>query len=85
MRFAFEIARKRASAGIFRGLSESDRAKGLRGIVTLVAKTNVLTFAHDLWMRTFNEVAPEYAEIKPDYQHIDACCMRLVVAPRSST
>ncbi|GAC1344177.1 MAG: 3-isopropylmalate dehydrogenase [Isosphaeraceae bacterium] len=81
VRFAFEVARKRALAGIFRGLSEVDRGKGLRGIVTLVAKTNVLTFAHDLWMRTFNEVAPEYAEIKADYQHVDACCMRMVVSP----
>ena len=49
--------------------------------VTLVAKTNVLTFAHDLWMRAFTEVAREYPEIKSDYQHVDACCMRMVTSP----
>ncbi len=30
----------------------------------MVAKTNVLTFAHDLWMRTFTEVSRDYPEIK---------------------
>ena len=49
--------------------------------LTLVAKTNVLTFAHDLWMRAFTEVARDYPEIKCDYQHVDACCMRMVVSP----
>ena len=47
----------------------------------MVAKTNVLTFAHDLWMRAFTEVSLDYPEIKPDYNHVDACCMRMVVAP----
>jgi 3-isopropylmalate dehydrogenase len=51
------------------------------GQVTLVAKTNVLTFAHDLWMRAFNEVATDYPDVKSDYQHVDACCMRLVASP----
>ena len=70
-----------ASAGPFRGLSEAERGRGLVRQVTLVAKTNVLTFAHDLWMRAFDEVARDYPEIKCDYQHVDACCMRMVVAP----
>ena len=47
----------------------------------MVAKTNVLTFAHDLWMRAFNEVARDYPDVKTDYQHVDACCMRMVVSP----
>ena len=47
----------------------------------MVAKTNVLTFAHDLWMRAFDEVGRDYPDIKCDYQHVDACCMRMVVAP----
>jgi 3-isopropylmalate dehydrogenase len=49
--------------------------------LTLVAKTNVLTFAHDLWMRTFHAVASDYPEVKCDYQHVDACCMRMVSSP----
>jgi 3-isopropylmalate dehydrogenase len=81
LRYAFELARGRAKSRQFAGLYPGDLEKGYRGQVTLVAKTNVLTFAHDLWMRAFNEVAADYPEIKPDYNHVDACCMRMVVAP----
>jgi len=81
LRYAFDLARTRGAARPFRGLSAADRVKGFAGRVTMVAKTNVLTFAHDLWMRTFDEVAPDYPEIQPEYQHVDACCMRMVVNP----
>ena len=50
--------------------------------VTLVAKTNVLRFAHDLWNRAFREVAGEYEGITADYHHVDACCMYMVTKPR---
>ena len=65
VRYAFELTRKR------------NRKK----LLTLVAKTNVLTFAHDLWWRVFNEVAKEYSDIKTDYNHVDACCMWMVKNP----
>lgn len=81
IRYAFEQARSRAKLRPFAGLTADQLGRGLRGIVTMVAKTNVLTYAHDLWMRTFNEVAPAYPEIHADYQHVDACCMRMVVKP----
>ncbi len=81
LRFAFDLARERARNRTFRGLSSTDRNEGKKGLVTLVAKTNVLTFAHDLWMRAFTEVSRDYPEIKTDYNHVDACCMRLVVSP----
>ena len=81
LRYAFDLARSRGGTRPFRGLSGAERAEGLTGQVTMVAKTNVLTFAHDLWMRTFTEVARDYPEIKTDYNHVDACCMRMVVAP----
>ncbi len=81
IRYAFDLARRRAASGPFRGLSASERERGLLRQVTLVAKTNVLTFAHDLWMRAFTEVAGDYPEIKSDYQHVDACCMRMVAGP----
>src|SRR5438874_3185703 len=51
--------------------------------VTLVAKTNVLRFAHNLWLRAFEEVKKEYAGIETDYHHVDACCMYMVAKPRS--
>lgn len=83
LRFAFDQARRRAAEGPFRGLSEADRQEGFVRKVTLVAKTNVLTFAHDLWMRAFTEISRDYPEIKCDYQHVDACCMRMVVSPET--
>ncbi|MCK5228892.1 MAG: 3-isopropylmalate dehydrogenase [Desulfobulbaceae bacterium] len=65
IRFAFEYARKRNK----------------RKQVTLCGKTNVLTFAFDLWERAFYEVAKEYDDIKTDYAHVDATCMWMVKNP----
>ena len=65
IRYAFEFTRKR-----------NKRKK-----LTLCGKTNVLTYAWDLWERTFNEVAKEYADIKTDYAHVDATCMWFVKNP----
>ena len=48
---------------------------------TLVHKTNVLTFAGDLWERTFNEVAGEYPEVETAYNHVDAACIYFVDRP----
>ncbi len=49
--------------------------------LTLVHKTNVLTFAGDLWQRTFTEVAVEYPDITTGYDHVDAACIHLVERP----
>ncbi|MFW6335836.1 MAG: 3-isopropylmalate dehydrogenase [Phycisphaeraceae bacterium] len=50
--------------------------------LTLVHKTNVLTFAGDLWMRAFTEIGEaDYPHIKRDYNHVDACCMYLATSP----
>lgn len=65
IRYAFELCRKR------------NRAKKL----TLCGKTNVLTFAFDLWERTFYEVAKEYPDVTPDYAHVDATTMWMVKNP----
>jgi len=65
VRYAFEYCKKR------------NKKKQL----TLVGKTNVLTYAFDLWERTFNEVAKEYPDIKTGYNHVDACCMWMVKNP----
>ena len=65
IRFAFEYARKR-----------NKRKK-----VTLCGKTNVLTYAFDLWERAFYEVAEEYPDVKTDYAHVDATCMWMVKNP----
>src|SRR3954451_17407369 len=54
----------------------------LRKKVTLVAKTNVLRFAHNLWMRAFEEIKADYPNIETDYHHVDACTMYLVTKPQ---
>ena len=45
--------------------------------LTLVHKTNVLTFAGDLWERTFNIVAAEFGDVATAYNHVDAACIYL--------
>ena len=65
LRYAFEYARHRS------------REKKL----TLCGKTNVLTYAFDLWERTFNELAVEYPDVTTDYAHVDAICMWMIKNP----
>ena len=59
-------------------LAESRPRKHL----TLVHKTNVLTFAGDLWERTFNEVAAEHPDVATAYNHVDAACIYFVESPQ---
>jgi 3-isopropylmalate dehydrogenase len=49
--------------------------------VTLVHKTNVLTFAGDLWQRAFEAVAREHAGVGTAYNHVDAACIYFVQDP----
>jgi 3-isopropylmalate dehydrogenase len=49
--------------------------------VTLVHKTNVLTFAGNLWERTFDEVAAEFPQVGTAYNHVDAACIYFVQDP----
>ena len=49
--------------------------------LTLVHKTNVLTFAGDLWQRTVDEVATDHPTVTRDYNHVDATCIYLVENP----
>jgi 3-isopropylmalate dehydrogenase len=49
--------------------------------LTLVHKTNVLTYAGDLWQRTVDALAKEFAEVAVDYCHVDAASMFFVTAP----
>lgn len=49
--------------------------------LTLVHKTNVLTFAGELWSRVVAEVAVQYPNVEVDYNHVDAACIYLVESP----
>jgi 3-isopropylmalate dehydrogenase len=50
--------------------------------LTLVHKTNVLTFAGDLWQRTFDEVAAGHPDVATAYNHVDAACIYFVCDPQ---
>jgi len=65
VRYAFELCKNRAK----------------RNKLTLCGKTNVLTFAFDLWERTFYAVAKEYPGIQTDYAHVDATTMWMIKNP----
>jgi 3-isopropylmalate dehydrogenase len=65
IRYAFEYCRK----------------KNRRKKLTLCGKTNVLTYAFDLWERVFQEVGEDYRDIEKDYAHVDAICMWMVKNP----
>jgi len=65
LRYAFEYTQKR-----------NQRKK-----LTLCGKTNVLTYAFDLWERTFHEVAADYPDVNINYAHVDATTMWMVKNP----
>ena len=65
IRYAFEYCRKR-----------NQRKK-----LTLCGKTNVLTYAFDLWERVFKECSRDYPDVETDYAHVDATCMWMVKNP----
>ena len=66
LRYAFEFTRKRNK----------------RKTLTLCGKTNVLTYAFDLWERAFHEIGKaDYPDIKREYTHVDATCMWMVKNP----
>ena len=65
VRYAFELAMR----------------PGRRRRLTLVHKTNVLTFAGDLYQRVVDEVAAGYPDVETDYVHVDAACIYLLDMP----
>jgi 3-isopropylmalate dehydrogenase len=60
---------------------EYTKKRNKRKQLTLVGKTNVLTYAFDLWERAFNEMAKDHPSIKTDYAHVDATCMWMIKNP----
>ncbi len=50
--------------------------------LTLVHKTNVLTYSGSLWQRTVDAVRLDYPEVTVDYNHVDAACIYLVEQPQ---
>ncbi len=70
LRYAFEFCRRKKAEGTG------------RGHLTLVHKTNVLTYCGDTWFRAFEQIGQaDYPDIERDYNHIDAACMWFVKNP----
>jgi 3-isopropylmalate dehydrogenase len=70
LRYAFQLSRAKKAAGAGKGR------------LTLVHKTNVLTYCGDTWFRAFHEIGQaEFPDIQRDYHHVDACCMYMVARP----
>ncbi len=79
--YAFEVAKKRRGGQAWKGLKPEDVEAGKRSQLTLCGKTNVLTYAFDLWWRGFQEMAPAHPTVKNEYAHVDAICMWFVKNP----
>ena len=63
-------------------LTQRRKTQGKPGRLTLVGKTNVLTYASDLWFRAFEEMGVrEFPDVARDYNHVDAACMWFVKNP----
>ena len=75
------IYTRKGTERIIRYAFEFASARGKERKVTLVDKSNVLTYGHDLWQRVFREVAAEYPEVKVDRAYVDAACMWMVKNP----
>jgi 3-isopropylmalate dehydrogenase len=81
LKYAFELAAKRHIGKPWKGLKPEDTKAGLTTQLTLCGKTNVLTYAFDLWERAFHEMGKSYPTVKREYAHVDATCMWFVKNP----
>ncbi len=79
--YAFEVAKKRRGGAAWKGLRPEDVTGGKTSQLTLCGKTNVLTYAFDLWWRGFQEMSPAHPSVKAEYAHVDAICMWFVKNP----
>ncbi|VAX35157.1 3-isopropylmalate dehydrogenase [hydrothermal vent metagenome] len=81
LRYAFELVKKNHSDNPWEGLTQQEKDGGFIGKLTMCGKTNVLTYAFDLWDRAFQEMAKEYPNVIADYVHVDAVCIYMVESP----
>ncbi|WP_035571050.1 3-isopropylmalate dehydrogenase [Halonatronum saccharophilum] len=65
IRYAYEYAQKRNK----------------ENKLTLCDKSNVLTYAHDLWQRVFKEVGKDFNSVQQHHMLVDAITMKMVRNP----
>jgi 3-isopropylmalate dehydrogenase len=76
---AEEVNTRKGVERIIRAAFEWAKKNGKKR-VAMADKSNAVG-AHELWVRTFKEVAAGYPEITPRHQYVDALAMQLVVKP----
>jgi 3-isopropylmalate dehydrogenase len=77
-----DINTRKGVERIIRYAFEYARANG-RKKVLMSDKSNVMTYAGDLWQRVFKEVALEFPNIATQHMYVDALCLQMVREPRS--
>jgi len=75
-----DINTRKGVERICRHAFEYARARGRRKVL-MSDKSNALTYGHDLWQRTFREVASSYPDIEASHMYVDALAMQLVKDP----
>jgi 3-isopropylmalate dehydrogenase len=75
-----DVSTRKGVERIIRYAFEYARKHG-RKSVCMSDKNNVMRFGGDLWLRTFHEVAAEYADIEHFHMFVDALTMQMVRAP----
>jgi 3-isopropylmalate dehydrogenase len=75
------IYTRKGTERVIRYAFELAKARKKKNKLTMVDKSNVLTYGHDLWVRTFAEVGQEYPDIEKDHAYVDATCMWMVKNP----
>ena len=75
-----DISTRKGVERIIRYAFEFARENG-RKSVCMSDKNNVMRFGGDLWLRTFEEVANEYADVEHFHMFVDALTMQMVRAP----
>ena len=75
------IYTRKGTERIIRYAMELCQKRNKDNTIHSVDKANVLTFGHDLWRRTFEEVGQEYPDLTKEYAFVDACCMWFVKNP----
>ena len=59
-----------------------EAAQKRRKLLTCVDKANVMATSR-LWRETVQELAPEYPDVKVEYEFVDAVAMRLIQWPKA--
>lgn len=75
------IYTRKGTERIIRWAFEYTKKRNKRKKLTMVDKSNVLTYGHDLWVRVFESVGKEYPDVTKDHAYVDATCMWMIKNP----